>query len=168
MRKLIFIALLFNLLEIPAQNPTYAVVINAITTDAKHNIPLDQVIVTLTEGQHARKLSSNKKQIVIVRIPINTSAIITFKKEGYITKRIEINTDIPGQTCSETTFKIQIILLKKKAGCDYGGLDFILAKIYFDIKLKEFKYDRNYNMKMKNRHAKTLKRIESDQLICLD
>lgn len=111
---------------------------------------------------------TDKNGLLIAWLPKDKELTITFKKEGFISKKIEINTRGKNKKGSFTEFKIQIIMVKKKAGCNYEALDFVIAKIYYDKKLKKFKCNKYYNLKMKTKHVRTLKEIENRQLVLKD
>ncbi len=56
-------------------------------------------------------------------------------------------------------------MIKKKADYNYEVLDFVIAKIYYNKKQKKFKFDKNYNARMKTKHVKILQQIENSQLV---
>ncbi|MBL4592297.1 MAG: hypothetical protein JKX68_00610 [Flavobacteriales bacterium] len=166
MKKLLYIFLLYSCIDVVAQNSSYAVILNVVTTNGiRSDNPLKHTTVVLYDGKNITQLSTNENGLLITGIPKNKKLIITFKKERFVSKKIEIDTRGKHKKGPATVFKVQIIMIKKKAGYNYKALDFIIAKIYYDKKLKKFKYDKYYNVKMKAKHTKTLKKIENKQLV---
>ena len=169
MKKLLYIFLLYSCIDVVAQNSSYVVILNAVTTNGiRGNNPLKHAAVVLYDGKNTTQLSTNENGLLIIGIPKNKKLIITFKKEGFVSKKIEIDTRGKHKKGPPTVFKVQIIMIKKKAGYNYKALDFVIAKIYYDKKLKKFKYDKYYNVKMKSKHTKMLKQIENRQLVFKD
>jgi hypothetical protein len=79
----------------------------------------------------------------------NKHYTVQFDKDGYMTKRIVIDTEI-GEDDRENvkTFKFDVGLIKRESGKDYSILDFPIAIIKYHPESNQFFYDNKYTEHM--------------------
>ncbi|MBL4707126.1 MAG: hypothetical protein JKY48_01625 [Flavobacteriales bacterium] len=76
---------------------------------------------------------------------------LSFEKEGYVTKRVVIDTKYTRKIKETEPFKFDIILEKEIEGVNYAEHDFPVAIIKIDKKTKEFGYSKEYSKDRKRR-----------------
>lgn len=157
MRNLCYILLLLTSLKGFTQEETFPVRINAIATE-KGKV-LKNVEVIINDGKTKTNLKTEKDGKLIFGISKHTNVSVTFKKDGYVSKTIVIDSE-NDITCLKTcTFNIEIGMIKKENHINYEELNFPVARIRYCKKTKKFKYDIAYNRKMYAKQQKILKKI---------
>lgn len=76
---------------------------------------------------------------------------IEFEKEGYVTKRVVVNTKNTRKIKSTDPFKFDITLEKEEDGVNYSEHDFPAAIIEIDEKTEEFVFNEKYTEEIKRR-----------------
>lgn len=70
---------------------------------------------------------------------------LQFSKEGYVTKRVIIDTGVnPKDALGVKEFKFDIGLIKEESDKDYSELDFPITIIEFEKSKREFVYNKKY------------------------
>lgn len=115
-------------------------------TISKNNQPVDEVTIP-------------KKGRFDLKLALDGDYKLTFQKEGYITKIVNINTEIPVEILeSNSAFppvKLIINLLPHVEGVDLSIFDQPIAIMAYDAELDDFNFDRDYAGRIKDKVAKT-------------
>lgn len=108
--------------------------------------------VTISLYDNNKKISSyqtSKNGKFVIDAERNKHYTIQFNKEGFITKRLIIDTYVDEQYATGIkTFKFDVELIKKEEGKNYAILDFPIAIIEFLYISKEFSYNQKYTEAM--------------------
>ncbi len=86
-----------------------------------------------------------------------------FEKDGYVTKIVNINTDVPDEIIQSNPdfppVKLIVTLLPQVDGVDLSIFDQAIANLNYNYELDDFTFDKEYSAKMKDRIAKTEQEI---------
>ncbi len=115
-----------------------------------NNEKSEDVTVSLYEGNYL--VSENKTSRsgrFSIDLAKNKHYTVQFDKDGYMTKRVVINTEI-GEDGRDNvkTFKFDVGLIKRESGKDYSILDFPIAIIKYHLESNQFFYDSKYTEHM--------------------
>lgn len=108
------------------------------------------VTVSLFDGNYlvseSKTSRSGKFSIDLAK---NKHYTIQFDKDGFMTKRVVIDTEI-GEDDRDNlkTFKFDVGLIKRESGKDYSILDFPIAIIKYHSESNQFFYDNKYTEHM--------------------
>lgn len=110
----------------------------------------ENVTVSLYDGNYlvSEDVTSRNGKFSI-DLAKNKHYTVQFDKEGYMTKRIVIDTEL-GSDGKENvkTFKFDVGLIKRESGKDYSILDFPIAIIKYHAESNQFFYDSKYTEHM--------------------
>lgn len=114
------------------------------------NDKAEGVTVSIYDGNYLvseSKTSRNGK--FAVDLAKNKHYTVQFDKDGFMTKRIVIDTEI-GEDGKDNvkTFKFDVGLIKRESGKDYSILDFPIAIIKYHAESNQFYYDNKYTEHM--------------------
>lgn len=88
-------------------------------------------------------------------LSFNKQYELVFAKDGYITKKVYVSTDVPERVLKSNNefppFKIEITLYKKVKGGDYSIFDEPVAMVIYDKELDDFDFDKAYNVEVKEK-----------------
>jgi hypothetical protein len=90
-------------------------------------------------------------------LPLDHEFVLVFVKEGYVSKRITINTFVPGSVRADYKFAFNMNLFEELKGVDTSILNEPLAKIAFNLPKREFDYNENHTVTI-NRQIEKLYR----------
>ncbi len=137
---------LFLGLSTMAQTPT--LIINGKVEKEKDE--LGNVKCTLTEKQGGKvvdQLLTTKNGKFTFEMPYEKVFVLSFSKEGYATKKLEINTQEVPKEDGEYGFewpKMEIEMLEYYEDVDYSILEDPVGKIYYNALIVNFDNDRQY------------------------
>ena len=102
-------------------------------------------------------------------LDINADYLLTFNKEGYVSKSINVNTKVPEDASSSESFQpfqFQVSLFKQLEGIDYVVFNQPVGKIKYSRGLEDFDYDTDYS-KTVRRHIQAVeqKMVEKEKEI---
>lgn len=153
-RYLLSILVLLCVRVLSAQNLTIAgnIVIEDASTEGvrvlifKNNEKIDEKIVS-RKGKFDLKLA------------LNADYKLSFEKEGYITKLVNINTEVPPEIIEVNPdfppMKLIINLLPQVAGVDISIFDQPVAILAYNAELDDFTFDKDYASRIKERIMQT-------------
>lgn len=114
------------------------------------------------EEKKSKTYSVSKNGDCDVNIPYNDLYTLRIEKEGYVTKIIEVNSDVPESVITEgSSFskkKIEITLYPEKKNVDVGIFKQPVIKLAYDRSYDDFIRDTDYEDALKGRANK----VESD------
>ncbi|GAB4251016.1 MAG: hypothetical protein Kow0079_04680 [Vicingaceae bacterium] len=125
--------------------------------------PLNEVVVNVYKGNDLIiKTYSKKRSKVSLDLEMNAQYTIELVKEGYITKRIGVDTKakkIIGNYIEPFEFMMEMIEIVRTEDVDFSELDFPVALIkYYDNKAK-FDFVVDYTKEMKEEQNKVIKKM---------
>lgn len=95
--------------------------------------------------------TTSKNGQFVLDLERNKYYIVEFSKEGYVTKRVLIDTRIESDSLNpKDEFNFDVFLIKSKPNVDYSVLDFPMAIIQFQYNKERFDFDPKYT---KQRHS---------------
>ena len=102
------------------------------------------VVKVSKEGNVLYSLSG--KSNMRLQLDFNKNYLISFSKQGFITKSISIETNIPSSRLVKTVqpYKIGVVLYKQYEGINIVVYNQPVAKIHFSTILDEFDFDTDY------------------------
>lgn len=153
---LIFISLFTHSLFAQTLNVNGNIVIeNASAEGAK--------IIIAKNNQTIDEVTIPKKGRFDLKLALDGDYKLTFQKGGYITKIVNLNTEIPVEILeSNSAFppvKLIINLLPHVDGVDLSIFEQPIAIMAYDAELDDFNFDKDYAMRMKDKVSKTEQEI---------
>ena len=104
-----------------------------------------RIIIQESEGGACETLFSAESGSYIFRLPLNNIYVITICKEGFLSKKLSVNTYVPLFTKGFYEMEFELGLFKSIEGLNVSALlDRPVADISYNSKKKNFDYDRNY------------------------
>jgi hypothetical protein len=106
---------------------------------------LDSAIVTvyMNNAVYLTNLTSKRGKCSF-KLSLDRQYIIEISKPGFISKRFEINTKVPGDKKDVFDFDFDMDIFEKIEGLDVSVLDKPIAKVLFDPPNNQFIYDAAY------------------------
>ena len=81
-------------------------------------------------------------------VDYNNVYVVSFEKNGYVTKRVEVNTMVTDKVLEDNSYKykwkVDVGLFKEYEGIDFSFFEKPIQKIYFVDKSDKFDYDNRY------------------------
>lgn len=110
----------------------------------------DGVTVRLYDNnQLISTYKTNQKAKFSVGAPLAKHYSLEFVKEGFVTKRVIINTKaITTSKIRAEDFDFNVYLIKEEEDVDYSILDFPMALIEYKKSIKGFDYNKKYTRQM--------------------
>ena len=154
--SLFFIILLFFGMSSFAQKEDKVLETLGIVQDEKGE-KISDVLVVVTKdpaGSLVEKLSTSRNGKFTLVLNLNREFTITFSKEGYITKKISVNTKVVNN--KEPYFQYPYtLILGKTVSKNYGPeiLGKPIVKVFYDQNKREFDFDSLYSAAIKRELA---------------
>jgi hypothetical protein len=106
---------------------------------------LDSAVVTvyMNNAVYTTNLTTKRGKCTF-RLPLDRQYLVEISKPGFITKRFEINTKVPGDKKDAFDFDFDMDIFEKVEGLDVSVLDKPIAKVMFDPPNNQFMYDAAY------------------------
>ena len=96
-----------------------------------------------------QKVEADGKGYVAFHLPVQREYTMKISKQGYVTKRVSIDTRMPRDyEIGDYFFEFSVDLFLEIEGVDVSILKFPVAKIFFNTFNKGFDYDFNYTAKI--------------------
>ena len=170
MKKIITILILSIYVgEIYGQKDNEQIKVKGVLTNQDIIDPEDKLedvsIYVYNYNELLSTLSSNKNGKFDFEIPANSYVTIVFEKKDFVTKRIlfDTRTDIK-MKYRVRPFDLEISLLNKIEGIDYGDMDFPITRIEYVEHLNDYSYAEKYTYLMLKKQEKILSLVE-DKLL---
>lgn len=107
----------------------------------------------------------SKKGKFDLKFGLDADYKLSFGKPGYITKIVEINTDVPAEIVESNPdfppVKLIINLLPETEGVDISIFEQPIAILSYDYELDDFTFDKEYSSKIKDKIAQTEQKIRT-------
>lgn len=102
-------------------------------------------LVVYKEGVKHRTLSADLNRFTL-ELDLNSSYVLSFEKNGFVTKKLSFNTNVPpgGATAGFTPFEFVVSLFKQYDGMNTVVFNQPVGMIRYDEKLADFDYDTDY------------------------
>lgn len=160
MNKCVLLVFLFFIIQsLPAQNLLVngnIIIENTSTEGAK--IVIYKNNIKLTEQE------ITKKGRFELKLALDADYKILFEKEGYITKNVSVNTEVPSEIIETNPdfppIKLIINLLPKVEQVDLSIFDQPIAILSYNQELDDFTFDKEYSNKIKERVAQTEQNVK--------
>jgi hypothetical protein len=106
---------------------------------------LDSAVVTVYMNNAVYTTNyTTKRGKCSFRLSLDRQYVIEITKPGFISKRFEINTKVPGDKKDVFDFDFDMDIFEKIEGLDVSVLDKPIAKVLFDVPNNQFIYDAAY------------------------
>lgn len=99
-------------------------------------------------GQIVAVFETNKKGKTLIRLPLNRRFTLEIGKNGFVSKRLEINTKVPPEKKYVYSFPFDIDIFQDVAKLDVSVLKKPVAKITYIPIDENFGYDTDYTNKV--------------------
>lgn len=123
------------------------------------NSPEGAKITIAQNGKQIDVLSISKKGRFDLKLAIGADYKITFSKEGYVSKIVSVNTEVPEESIETNPdfppIKLIINLLPYADGVNLSVFNQPIAILLYNQELDDFTFDKDYADKIKIRIAKT-------------
>lgn len=150
--------LLISLLCLCHLLPAQSLVVNGNIV-IQDNSPEGARIVILKNDIRIDEQTLNKKGRFDLKLALNTDYKLSFEQAGYITKIVNVNTEVPEEILeSNPNFppvKLIINLLPIVEGVDLSIFEQPIAILAYNHELDDFTFDKEYSDKIKTRIAQT-------------
>ncbi|MEG2791031.1 MAG: hypothetical protein RSA98_05515 [Odoribacter sp.] len=121
-------------------------------------------VVLYKNSSKISEINITKKGAFDFKLALNGDYRVAFEKDGYITKNVSVNTEIPEEVIeSNPNFppvKLIINLLPTVEGVDLSIFDQPVAILAYNQELDDFTFDKEYSDKIKTRVAQTEQSIK--------
>ncbi len=98
-----------------------------------------------------QKISARNDRICSINMPMNKKVIIILEKNGYVAKKIALNTEISNDLCNKKyVLSYSAILFKKEPNIDVSELNKPIAFIKYNKTKQEFSFDAKQVEKINN------------------
>ncbi len=110
-------------------------------------------------SQKEKTLTTGQEGLFQLEMDLNKEYTIAFSKEGYVTKRIFVNTSLPEDDGDQWEVEFSIGLFEMFPGLDVSALEAPITKIRYMERERSFGYDREYTARMMNKVDKILAQL---------
>jgi len=129
---------------------------NIVTNESS---PEGAKVSIIKNGDKIDEQVIGKKGRFDLKLALDADYKITFSKEGYVTKTVSINTEVPEESIEANPnfppIKLIINLLPHLDGVDLSVFEQPIAILAYSPELDDFTFDKEYAEKNKNRIART-------------
>lgn len=120
-------------------------------------------IVVLRNNIELERREIGKRGRFDLKFGLGADYRLFFEKDGYVTKIVNINTDVPDEIVQSNPdfppVKLIVTLLPHVEGVDLSIFDQAIANLNYNYELDDFTFDKEYSIKIKDRIAKTEQEI---------
>lgn len=120
-------------------------------------------IVVLRNNIELERREIGKKGRFDLKFGLGADYRIFFEKDGYVTKIVNINTDVPDEIIQSNPdfppVKLIVTLLPQVEGVDLSIFEQPIANLSYNYELDDFTFDKEYSSKIKDRIARTEQEI---------
>ncbi len=120
-------------------------------------------IVVLRNNIELEKREIGKKGRFDFKFGLGADYRLFFEKDGYVTKIVDINTEVPDEIVQSNPdfppVKLIVTLLPQVEGVDLSIFEQAIANLSYNYELDDFTFDKEYSSKIKDRIAKTEQEI---------
>ncbi|MBI9066928.1 MAG: hypothetical protein JEZ09_06525 [Salinivirgaceae bacterium] len=159
-RIIIFsIILLFNISFINAQKDQGYLEIKG-SVKVEREALLDAKVTVYNNGQKEKVYPVDDKGKFVLKINLNSQYEIVIGKQGYFSKKLAFNTNIPPEDVGIWEYKFNVGLFPEITGFDASLLDEPIGKIMFVSNIGAFDYDEEYTNNMLRRLKSLMREYE--------
>ncbi|MBS3774152.1 MAG: hypothetical protein KGY70_03095 [Bacteroidales bacterium] len=123
------------------------------------SLPNAQIIV-YKDFRKERIVRTNKKGIFTLELDLNKIYTLAFSKPDYVTKKIKVNTNVPGNKRNTWQLGFSVGLFKMYPGLDVSALEGPVTKIRYKEEREDFGYDERYTAMMMEKVDKILAQLK--------
>lgn len=143
----------------------YYLQINSLIKDSKGPDKADEkavvkgAVIKIINGNNylVGSYFTDKKGKVSFQLPLDKKFKVIIQKKGYVSKIVEINTDVPKDVNNAFIFGVDVALFEEVKNLNTDVLLKPVAKIKYDKMSKEFNYDQVYTHKVNGELKKMYK-----------
>ena len=166
----ILMVLLFVQLNYSQETTTGYVMVKGVVVEGKST--LNKAKVILFEGnKNVEEKTTSPGGKFMFKLDLRKEYIISFEKEGYVSKKVSFSTVVPESENGIWEYKFSLELFEMIEGLDVSFLDKPISKIKYYEFSADFDYDNEYTKSMMSRlermmeEAEALKNSEYQDLI---
>jgi hypothetical protein len=113
----------------------------------------DATVKVEKNGNITETIDLKRRGVFSVEMELNNNYSLHFTEENYVTKKIQINTNIPGDKKSKNLNPIyfEVEIFPEVPDNELGGFRFPVGKIKYNENIEDFDYDVNYSRKIRNK-----------------
>jgi hypothetical protein len=128
---------------------------------------LDGKLEILENGNRVRIVSMSGNGKFEHKLDMNKEYIFSFSQEGYVSKKIAVNTNIPKDRPADPypfIFDFQVTLFKQYEGVSFVVFNQPVGMIHFDVEKDVFDYDTDYTKSIQERLDEVAKEVEEKKI----
>ena len=121
-------------------------------------------VVVYKEGVKQRVVTNNLSKFSL-DLDINTSYVLSFEKDGFVTKKLNFDTHAPGEAIANgfTPFEFAVSLFKQYEGVNTVVFNQPVGMIRFDKNADDFDYDTDYTKSIQSALEKAQEEVAQKQ-----
>ena len=124
--------------------------LSGMVEDGREPLP-DAVVRVFKNGQPVGTKKSDASGNFEVRMDLGQEYTIEFTKQGYVTKKVEINSNVPQGQGGSWKVEFSVGLFQDYPGLDVSALNDPVTRIHYKTGERGFGYDERYTRKMMSR-----------------
>lgn len=126
------------------------------------NGKLDGKIEVFVDGQRERVLQADGSGKFEFDLKYDHDYILSFSQDGYVTKKITINTNVPDERkeFGFAPFEFEVTLFKQYEGINFMVFNQPVGRIMFSGEVDDFDYDTDYTKSIQQRLEEVEKEVE--------
>lgn len=117
-------------------------------------------VIVYIDNSEFKNVKTDKKGKFKIQLPLDRKYVIKFSKDGYVSKIVTVNTNLPPSEKTVFIFPLTVDLFKEIANLDVSILKEPIAKINYNSFNKQFDYDYNYTAKINNDLKELYKKLQ--------
>lgn len=146
--SLVLIQVIFTSFSVTAQE------VNALTVPVRFMVNggnYESSGVTIERSNGSQEYVKGQNNITL-HLPYNDEYILSFKKEGYITKKIFISTKVPSDRSGQgfDTYNFDVVIFPQEDDVNLVVFNQPVAKITYNKKIDDFDYDVDYTKRIQS------------------
>lgn len=121
-------------------------------------------MVVYRDGEKQRTLSSGLGKFSL-ELELNTNYILSFEKDGFVTKKLSFNTRVPADAAANgfTPFEFAVSLFKQYDGVNTVVFNQPVGVIRYDRTMDDFDYDTDYTKSIQSALDRTMEEVKAKQ-----
>lgn len=121
-------------------------------------------VVIYKDGQKQRTVNSGLSKFQL-ELDLNANYILSFEKEGFVTKKLSFDTHAPGEAMANgfTPFEFAVSMFKQYDDVNMVVFDQPVGMIKYSAEVDDFDYDTDYTKSIQSALAEVLAKVEQKQ-----
>lgn len=121
-------------------------------------------MVVYREGEKQRTISTGLSKFSL-DLDLNTTYVLSFEKDGFVTKKLSFNTKVPGDAAANgfTPFEFAVSMFKQYDGVNTVVFNQPVGLIRYNRTMDDFDYDTDYTKSIQSALDRTMEEVKEKQ-----